>query len=198
MLTAAILAGGQARRLGGREKSTLAVGGTRIIDRQVAVLREVVDHLLIVASKPARYQALELPVVTDLLSGAGALGGIYTALMATPTPQMLIVACDMPFLRAPFLHQLAALGRDMDIAIPRTADGYQPLCASYSRSVADLIRRRIDAGTLKIQDLLAEVRAREIGPEELARFDPDGTLFFNVNTPEDFARAQELARGQRP
>lgn len=190
--TAAILAGGRARRLGGLDKSALLIGRERIIDRQLAVLRQIADHLLLVASDPERYASLDVDVVPDLIPGAGALGGIYTALAASPDRQTLVIACDLPFLTPPFLQHLAAAGRDADLAVPRTHDGYQPLCASYSRACLEPIRRRIETGALKVADLLDDVRAREIGPDEIARFDPAGTLFFNINTPDDYARACAL------
>lgn len=192
MWTAAILAGGQARRLGGRDKGALQVGDARIVERQLAILRGLTDHLLIVANDAARYQGFGVPLVADAIRGAGALGGIYTALTASPTEQTLIMACDLPFLAAPFLCHLIACGAGVDVAIPRTADGYQPLCASYSRRCAAPIRRRIEAGDLRVTGVLADVRVREIGPEEIAPYDPGGTLFFNVNTPDDYDRAVAL------
>ena len=196
MCTAAIIAGGQARRFGGRDKGELAIGDARIIDRQIAVLREVADHLVIVAHEADRYRSLGLPVFEDLVPGAGALGGIYTAITVAPDPQTLVVACDMPFLSVPFLRHLANAGCDVDLAIPRTADGYQPLCASYSRSCADPIRRRLEVGALKVLALLSDVQVREIGPDDIAPYDPDGMLFFNVNTPNDYARSLTLLERQ--
>jgi len=187
--TAAILAGGQARRLGGVDKSALVIRGARIIDRQLAVLRQVADHLLIVSGDPARYASLDVDVVPDLIPGAGALGGIYTALAESRDAQTLVIACDLPYLTVPFLRHLADAGRDTDLAIPRTHDGYQPLCASYSRACLDPIRRRVETGSLKAADVVHDVRVREIGPDEIARFDPAGTLFLNVNTPDDYAQA---------
>ena len=197
MCTAAIIAGGDARRFGGRDKGALAIGEARIIDREIAVLREVADHLVIVANDPDRYRSLGLPIVQDLVPGAGALGGIYTAITVARDTPTLVVACDMPFLSARFLRHLAIAGGEVDVAIPRTAEGYEPLCASYSRGCADPIRRRIDAGALTVLGVLSDVRVREIGPEEIAPYDPDGTLFFNVNTPDDYARSLDVVARQR-
>jgi molybdenum cofactor guanylyltransferase len=188
----AILAGGRARRLNGRDKSALLVGGRRILDRQLDTLRGWPGPILLVAAEPSRFDRFGLPVIADVLPGAGALGGIYTAVTAAPTRQTLVIACDMPFLHRQFLDQLAAWGRDVDAAIPRSVDGYQPLCASYSRTCAGPIRSRIEAGALKISDLLPVLRVREIAPWELRPHDPDGRLFFNINTPEDYARALTL------
>ncbi|MGH9346964.1 MAG: molybdenum cofactor guanylyltransferase, partial [Vicinamibacterales bacterium] len=108
--TAAILAGGRARRLGGVDKSALVVGGRSILDRQVAVLRSLTPHILIVASEEDRFRDAGVRVVRDRIPRAGSLGGLYTALVVAPTEQLVVIACDMPFLTAPFLSRLAALG----------------------------------------------------------------------------------------
>jgi len=186
----AILAGGRATRFHGRDKSALTIGDARILDRQIAALGPVADDLLIVTSQPERYRSLGVRVVADAIEGAGALGGVYTALTASSAPGVIVVACDMPFLTTAFLAHLARAGRDVDIAIPRTEAGYEPLCASYARTCLEPIKARLDRGRLKVVDLVRSgLRVRELGPAELARFDPDGTLFLNVNTPDDYDAA---------
>ena len=189
MLTAVILAGGQARRLGGIDKSALLVRGMSILDRQLGVLRSLTPHILIVASDEHRYREAGVPVVRDCIRGAGSLGGLYTALVEAPTDQLVVMGCDMPFLTAPFLARLAALGAGADAAMPRDARGLHPLCAAWGRRAAPHLRARIDEGRLRIVDALDGLDVREMDPGELARFDPDGTLLLNVNTPDDYARA---------
>jgi molybdopterin-guanine dinucleotide biosynthesis protein A len=195
MCAAAILAGGRARRLGSQDKGALIVGGVRIVDRQHPSQQAITPDVLVVvsdATRAAAYAPLGLPVVVDRLPGAGALGGLYTAVTASPQPRILAVACDMPFLDPRFLAYLAAAAPDADVTIPRTADGLQPLCAVYARSCAAVFRRRVEDGALKVADALAGLRVQEVGPDEIAPFDPAGTLFFNVNTLEDYARALDL------
>lgn len=206
MWTAAIIAGGKASRLGGRHKCLLPLGPARIIDRQLAVLSSMTDRLLIVANQTDRFREFGLPVVPDLVPGAGTLGGIYTAITAAQTQQTLVIAGDMPFLTMTVLARVVDAGRDVEVAIPRNAAGYQPLCASYAKACADRLRRRIDACQLKVIDILPDFIVREIGPEEIATLDPDGLTLFNVNTPDDYARAIDLinqnpnldARGTAP
>ena len=192
MCTAVILAGGRARRFGGRPKALLPLGDRRIIDRQIAVLGTVADRVAIVTNDLERYGALGVPIWADLVPGAGPLGGIYTALVRAAA-RTLVVAGDMPFLTPAFLRHLDQVGQDADVTVARTADGFHPLCASYGEACVDVIRQRLERGALKVGDLLAQLRVREIGPDELRPFDPDGTLLFNVNTPEDYARGLQLA-----
>ena len=94
---AAILAGGRARRFEGRDKSRLLVQSRSIINRQMEILQLLTDRIFIVSSDAARFADLGIPVHPDLIEGAGALGGIYTALEMSPVDRVITVACDLPF-----------------------------------------------------------------------------------------------------
>src|SRR5262245_5967454 len=110
-LAAAILTGGRASRMGGLDKSALDIGGLPIVDRQLAVLRQVADVIFHVSSAGAEagrtIEGLEL--VHDRFPDHGSLGGIYTAIVESPADRTLVVACDMPFLSAPLLAHMAGV-----------------------------------------------------------------------------------------
>jgi molybdopterin-guanine dinucleotide biosynthesis protein A len=186
--TGAILAGGRARRLGGRDKASLIVGGRRIIDRQLDALRSVTPHLLVVTNDRDRFVALDIPVVADAIAGAGPLGGIYTALVSAATAQVLVLACDMPFVVAPLLSHLAAVGAGFDAAVPRLADGPHPLCASYSSRCLPRIEAALRAGRFKVQDVLDGLDVLEVTERDLAPFGDPAHLLANVNSEEDYVR----------
>lgn len=194
-LAGAILAGGAARRMGGEHKALLTVGDQTIIERQLAALRQVAHPVFIVAPDPAPFAHLGLAVVADRHAGWGALGGIYTALLEAVHPRVLVVACDMPFLKADVLHYMAGV-RDADVVIPRSTRGLEPLCAIYARQCATSIRARLERGALEASVLPDGLKIQEIGPEILAAHDPDGLMFVNVNTPHDYERAR--ARMESP
>ena len=84
----------------------------------------------------------------DEFPECGALGGIYTAIARSPHERTLVVACDMPFLSAPLLEHMSAV--DADLVIPRTARGYEPLCAIYTRACLEPIRERLARGGLQL------------------------------------------------
>jgi molybdopterin-guanine dinucleotide biosynthesis protein A len=189
VLAAAILTGGRASRMGGLRKSALTFDGTSIIDRQIAVLRQIANPVFLVSS-PAGEREAPLDIVRDLFPDHGALGGIYTAIVTSPHERTLIVACDLPFLSASLFTHMA--GIDADLVIPRTTRGYEPLCAVYSKACAPPIRERLERRALEAAVLPAGVRVAEVGPEALTAYDPDGLLFVNVNTPHDYERAKAL------
>jgi molybdopterin-guanine dinucleotide biosynthesis protein A len=196
MWTAAILAGGRARRLGGLDKSALRVGNESILTRQLRVLAAVTPNVMIVADKASRFHDVGVRVVTDRIPNAGALGGLYTALTEASTDRVIVIACDMPFLTAPFLTHLATAGINIDAAIPRTAAGRHVLCACYAAPVAARMKSCIEAGDLRVGNAIASLNIREIGPDELAAFDSEGRLLLNINTPDDYTLAQEAARSE--
>ena len=193
MSTAAILAGGRARRLGGRPKALLPLGKHRIIDRQIDALRPVVDEIFVITNEPEMYAKCGIPVCTDILPGHGPLSGLHTALLVANSVQVIVLGGDMPFVTTRFLKFLLDQGRDVELGIPRSAAGYQPLCASYQRACAAVVERQINSGTRQMADLIHHADTQTLSSNHLARFDPYGTLFFNVNTPSDYARALGLA-----
>jgi molybdopterin-guanine dinucleotide biosynthesis protein A len=188
--TAAIIAGGQARRLGGRDKSRLVVGGRPIIVRQVEILQRVAHTIQVVGVPPDRYADLGLVSCPDVLPGLGAIGGIYTALRSSPADLVLVVACDLPFLEAGLLERLADLASTHDGAWVATERGVEPLLACYRASSADRVKAAIEAGRLKAADLAGSLQIAVIGTAELCAYGPPDRLLANVNTPGDYARVQ--------
>ena len=192
-ISAAILAGGRATRFGGADKASLVVGGSRIVERQLAALAGVSDDVRIVANDAARYADLGVRVVPDAIAGAGPLGGLYTALLDARHDCVIVLACDLPFVPAALLERLAAesgTGQQVDAVVPRTARGLEPLCAVYRKDCAARARAQIARGDLRMTALLADLHVRELGRDALAPFDGEA-LFENVNTPHDYARAKD-------
>lgn len=192
MRTAAIIAGGRAQRLGGVDKWTLPVGGQRILDRQLSALRHIAEHILIVTDDPHRFRASGLRVCADLIPGAGPLSGVYTALVRAPSEHTVVVACDLPFLTPSFLLHLVTRVGLTDAVVPRGVDGPQPLCAVYAQSCIEPIRSCLGRRELQVSALARAIHVTHMEAPEIAPFDPDGTLFLNVNTARDHRRARAL------
>lgn len=198
-VSAAILAGGRARRFGGADKAALPIGPERIIDRELAALSGVADDIRIVAGDADRYADLGVRVIADAIPDAGPLGGIYTALLDARRDRVLVLACDLPFVTRELLSQIAAAGDERDDAvIPRSRRGLEPLCAWYHRRAAAMLRTRIESGALSVHTLKDVLHVRELGPEALAPYAGD-EAFVNVNTPHDYERARRsIELGAKP
>lgn len=186
-ISAAVMAGGKSRRMG-RDKAWLELGGRTIIERVVDVLREVADEVVIVAND-ARYGALGLRVVPDRFSEGGALGGIATGVWAATHECVLVVACDMPFLRADVLRLLLSHAPEADAVVPRVGGEFETLHALYSKACLPAMERALAAGRMRVISFYGDVRVRAVEEDELRAVDPEMRSFTNVNTPEELAAA---------
>jgi len=193
----AVLAGGEARRYGGRPKGLLEVGGRRILDRVVEAVARVTGTppLLVANAADAPSWRPDLATIPDARPGCGSLGGIFTAVAAAPGP-VLCVAWDMPFVPEALLQALADGATGFDAFLPESGGrrGLEPLCAVYGPACRAAIERRLDAGDLKAISFHDDVRVGILSIDQVRRFGDPDDLFFNVNTPEDLERAEAVWR----
>jgi molybdopterin-guanine dinucleotide biosynthesis protein A len=194
-VTAAIIAGGPARRLGGVPKPFLDVGGRTIADRQLEVLADLFEPVVAIANDPAPWAPIGIPVFPDVVAGVGPLGGIHAALMvAGDADAVLCIAGDLPFLSPALLRALRDRAPEAVAVAPRPAGRPEPLCARYARRLLPAIEARLRAGEHAVHGLLEAVPTEWLDDRDLATLAPEGHSFMNVNTPEALQRAQEIAR----
>ena len=192
-VTGVIQAGGKSTRMGGEPKALMTVGGKRIIERVIEAVAPAVGDLLIVTNTPELYAFLGLPMVSDVYSDSGSLGGIYSGLKAATAASAFTVACDMPFLHPDIVRLVVARASDGDVVIPRAGDQLQTLHAVYAKACLAPIETRLLAGRFKIVGFFDEVRVIEIDAADVARHRDPALVFMNVNTPAELARARRLA-----
>ena len=194
-VSGAILAGGQASRMGGTPKGLLPVGGIRILDRLIAAFEEALGGLpLLVANAPdAGSWSSGLRVVADRIAGGGTLAGLHTAVLEAPAP-VVAVAWDMPFVTPGLIAALAQGLGSADVVIPASGGrrGVEPLCAGYGPATGPAMAAALERGDLRAIAFHEAVRVRIIPEAELLAFGDPGRLFFNVNTPEDLVRANGM------
>ena len=193
----AILAGGGATRFGGKPKGLELVGGERILDRLVRVMSAAFGELplLVANAADAPTWRPDLRTVSDAQPGFGALGGIYTAILESPAP-VVCVAWDMPFISESLIRSLAEGLEDHDAMLPESGGrrGMEPLCAAYGPACRQAIADSLAAGDLRAIGFHDRIRVGILPLAEVrALADPD-LLFFNVNTADDLARADQLWR----
>lgn len=190
MASAAILAGGHARRFGGRDKSTLSIGGRRIIDYQLDELRQLTDDIVIVGGRPL-HDVEGLRWVLDRVPDSGPLAGLDAALASVRDDRVVVVACDMPFITADFLGSLLSLSASVDAVVPRTERGYHPLCAVYGRSCHPAVVRHLAERRLKMVELFEDLNVHVVDLKHVAMYGGERVL-ANANTPEEFDNLQAL------
>lgn len=194
-VTGVALAGGRASRMG-QDKAALLLDGRPLVARVVERLRLALARVIVIG--PDSLAALQpgAPVIPDTCPGLGPLGGLASALDATDTEWLFLVACDMPFIQPALVRHMAALALATPTAEAvalRSPGGLEPLHAVYRRDIAPLVTQALASPRPSMHGLLERLRVIEVTPEDVASLDPRNLSTFNANTPDDWSRALQLA-----
>ena len=183
----------------GEDKALKTFLGRPLVQRVVERLTSLADEVILTTNRPDDYAFLKVPLFSDLKPGRGALGGLYTAIASASNPIVAVVACDMPFASARFFEEATRLLEDeeADVVIAKSEEGYEPLHAVYRRETClPAIEAAIDADMWKVVAWFPQVKVRVLTSDEIKRYDSSGLAFWNVNTPEEFAKAEEIAKSE--
>ncbi len=186
-----VLAGGQARRMGGADKPLMSLKGQPLIAHVIARLGNA--RAISANGDPARFAAFGLPVLPDDIAGfAGPLAGIVTGMdwaAAQGFTHIATAAADTPFFPPDLVAQLARHCAPVVLARANTPDGPRrhPTFGLWDVALRHVLRPWLATGQRKLGQFAAEQGAT------LAEI-PGDDPFFNINTPEDLARAETIAR----
>lgn len=192
-----LLAGGRASRMGGGDKCLLALGGKPLLAHAIARLSPQVDILVLNANGDAsRFAAFGLPVVADSIGAgplAGVLAGMDWARAHVPDARAIVTAAtDTPFFPLDLVKRLTEATEGNAPAVARSGMGEHYAFGLWPISLAPDLRRALAEGRRKAGDFVHEHKALTVdfASEEMSgkSIDP----FFNINTPEDLARAAAL------
>jgi len=200
-----VIAGGGATRYGGAPKGLVEVGGRRVLDRVVDALTEATGAppVLVANAAGAADWRPGLVVQRDVVEGQGALGGILTAVETVKTGEtgetvqgVICVAWDMPFVPAGLLRELASLLEGADAVVPESDGprGLEPLCAAYGPACGPAIRAALARGDQRAIGFHRDIRLVRLERTRVLQYGDPDVVFFNVNTPADLSRAEQLCR----
>ena len=183
----AILAGGRSRRMG-RPKPGVELAGRPLISYPIAAARGAGLEPWVVAKEGSELPPLDCRLVLEPAEPRHPLCGVVAALRAARPAPAIAVAADMPFVEADLLGLLAV--RKSTAAV-EAGGRLQPLLARYEADALGRLERALAAGepaTAALEALDPEV----IDEESLRRLGDPGRLCFNVNSPADLERAEQL------
>jgi molybdopterin-guanine dinucleotide biosynthesis protein A len=190
--TGIILAGGIGSRMG-ENKALKKLAGETLIERTVNRLSKSVHQIILVTNSPEEFSFLNIPMVPDILKGIGPLAGILTGLTHSATELNFFMACDLPFIHSEAIDYLLKMRGTFDLIAYQTEKGVEPFCAIYSKKLIAEIQSRIQKRNYEIHTLFNGKNAKLIHFNPQLRFyHPD--LFFNVNSPDDLKKAQDLLK----
>ncbi len=192
-----VLAGGLARRMGGRTKACIRLGDGMLIEHVIARLAPQVGPLLINANADhATLERLGHPVLGDIIPGhAGPLAGILTGMRwaQKDVPQarwLLSVAVDTPFFPPDLAARLFETANAQNAKVVRACSGERahPVFALWDIALADDLEKAMTQENIRKIDIFTARHALAEASWPITPFDP----FFNINRPEDMNAAERI------
>ena len=198
-ITAVVLAGGRARRMGGEDKGLIEVGGQAMVQWVAGAMARQCAPVLVNANRNhERYRQLTgCRVVSDLNDDySGPLAGMISALSQCETPLLACAPCDSPQIADDLVQRLkhALTSADADLAVAHDGERMQPVFVLLKKQLLDSMCSFVGGGGRKIDSWYAQHNSA------LARFEDRPQMFENINTPEqrDALHAQLIARHAAP
>lgn len=189
-ITAVILAGGKARRMGGEDKGLITLNGRPLVDYLIESLQTQAAHVLINANRNhERYAAFGLPVVADILDDyLGPLAGMASGMQASTTAYIVTAPCDSPLLPEALVERLAQAlqAGSADISVAHDGERLQPVFALLRCTLLPDLLEYLESGGRKIDHWYAQHRYTT------ADFSDAHDAFINMNTPQDRQRLEAL------
>ena len=183
----AILAGGRSTRMGA-PKPVAQLGGRPLLSYPVAVARAVDLQPWVVAKRDTELPPLDCQVLTEPDEPVHALAGVVAALGASGGQAVVALAGDMPFVEDKLIAWLAS--HPGTVAI-ESGGRLQPLLARYDPADAGALASAVERGDAA-QDALRALDPKLVSEEDLRRFGDPQRICFNVNTPAELERAEEM------
>jgi molybdopterin-guanine dinucleotide biosynthesis protein A len=185
-MLAVVLAGGENRRYP-LPKGLIEVRGQKIIERHIDIFRSLDLKPHISTNSPELYGFTGVPLIADTVPSRGPMSGIVSAFEATEADELLVTACDMPFILTEMIEYIIS-HRSGEATVPAPAGVPEPLLAVYTRSALEKMRKCLSQGNASMRDILRQLDTRLLGDEEIRDIDPEGVCFVNINTPGDYQR----------
>lgn len=195
-----LLAGGQARRMGGGDKCLRLLGGETLLARAVRRLRGQVGALVLNANgDPARFDGYGLPVVADPVEGfagplAGVLAGLDWAAANAPGAAWIVtVPTDAPAFPEDLVERLAGAlaGQGADLACASSGGRHHPVFGLWPVSMRDALREALIGRDVRKVDVFTADYRLAVAEWPVEPLDP----FLNVNRPDELEAAERLIAG---
>lgn len=176
-----ILAGGQASRMGGKDKGLIPFGDRPLIEHVLERLKQQVDNVAINANRNLERYRQYAPVIRDTFPGyPGPLGGIHAALSVAKTDWVGFVPCDSPFICSDLVMRFCdAVTESSDILVAHDGEFHQPVFTMFHKRVLPMLEAFLIRGDRKVILLYNECHT------DYVDFSQDKACFVNLNTPQE-------------
>ena len=199
MFPGVILAGGSARRLGGKGKAFINISGVSLIDLVLCKIETQVDRVAINTRDKNSFSQYNYPIIEDLITeegGSGPLAGISSAIKwakksINPVSHVITVPVDTPLLPIDLVHRMSLelKIKKSDIIFASSNNNIYPVVSMWSLSLDNHLDKALSNGVRKID---AFTSSYNVSTVDWSFNDVDP--FFNINNPEDITLAEKYIK----
>ena len=199
MFPGVILAGGSARRLGGKGKAFINISGVSLIDLVLRKIETQVDRVAINTRDKNSFSEYNYPIIEDLITeegGSGPLAGISSAIKwakksINPVSHVITVPVDTPLLPIDLVHRMSLelKIKKSDIIFASSNNNIYPVVSMWSLSLDNHLDKALSNGVRKID---AFTSSYNVSTVDWSFNDVDP--FFNINNPEDITLAEKYIK----
>ena len=191
-----VLAGGASSRMG-ESKAHLKLGGKTFVERAALSLSAIKPRrIFLVGNFTNENKAADIEILPDIFKSdsRASIIGLHTALFHAETEWIAVLACDLPFASGTLFKILTEFVQDeFEAIVPLQKDERaQPLCALYRKTCLAKVEAALASNEWSLKKLLEKFETRFVRFDEIRDLPNAENFFFNVNTPEDFARAEQI------
>ncbi len=189
-VTGIILAGGKSTRMGS-DKGLLSIHGKTFVEMILDKLSPLVSKVMISANNKT-YGKFGVTVYHDEIKEAGPMGGLFTVLQKVSTDYILIISCDIPFVRTEILeYLLSKVAEGYDAFVPIHRGAAEPLCAVYSKNCLPVLRRQLEKKEFKMKEMFRELKLKYIPVDKIEGVEES---LYNINTPESLLQINTVSQ----
>jgi molybdopterin-guanine dinucleotide biosynthesis protein A len=203
--TAAILAGGESRRL--KDKALLPLAGKPMILHMVDKCMEIADEILVIVNSEQQATAIshivgrtkQFRIVTDTREAfVSPLLGARTAFVNSHNEVTLLLPCDSPLIKTSVLDLLFSSIGEWEAVVPRHPSGHiEPLHASYRTNISrEVVEQALCSGKRSMKDLITKLRTLFLSTDVIKRLDPELDSLTNINTFEELRKVERKIGGE--
>jgi molybdopterin-guanine dinucleotide biosynthesis protein A len=197
--TAAILAGGESRRL--KDKALVPLAGRPMILHMIDKCKEIADEILVIVNSEEQAEAIshivghmnQFRIVTDTReSFVSPLLGARTAFVNSSSKVTLLLPCDSPLIKISVLQLLFSAIDEWEAVVPRHPSGHiEPLHASYKTKISrEVVEQALSSGKRSMKDLITKLRTLYLSTDIIKQLDPDLDSLTNINTIEELRKVE--------
>lgn len=179
-----ILAGGKSSRMG-VHKGLLTFEGETFVERLIKELKKEAGQVFLSYGEEtyAVYEGCQL--IFDEAKDCGPIGGLYTGLKACKSEELMVAACDMPFLKAELFSWLKEQLGEFDGVVPTASGKVHPLAAIYKKSALPILKEQIEGGKYCLREALKRLNIAYADVSERENFK---RMLQNINTAAEYNR----------